>query len=153
MLVVKVTSKISARIAELHAAGAPPPLDGNMPAKPRPLGRVSGGFYANHTSQRVVAEPKVFMSDDESGSDDMDIDPQLKNTAEYKELRKLKKLARINGDGAIPSSHAADPVHHGFKCDRCQTEPIVGVNATSSGPLPFDLDGARETLAGHPDGV
>ncbi|KAJ3280703.1 ZZ-type zinc finger-containing protein 3 [Borealophlyctis nickersoniae] len=93
-------------------------------------GRVAGQFYNNKsTGLRYLSKMGMTMSLTDDGGDnasdsDKDIDPALKNTEEYKELVRLRKLAKATA--AVPAAHTSDPVHHGFKCDRCDIEPIVG---------------------------
>ena len=54
-------------------------------------------------------------------SDDEDINPEMKNTDEYLELLQLKRLHKqreIEESGYVQ--------HLGYKCDRCECEPIIG---------------------------
>ncbi|KAF8765031.1 ZZ-type zinc finger-containing protein 3 [Argiope bruennichi] len=56
-------------------------------------------------------------------SDDEEISPELRDSAEYKELMFLKKLLR---EKVLEESNSLIP-HIGYKCCRCKTEPIVGM--------------------------
>lgn len=49
------------------------------------------------------------------------LDPELNNSNELKELKKLQRLQE-----STLAMHVSDTVHHGFACDGCFIEPIVG---------------------------
>ncbi|KAL4219665.1 hypothetical protein ACF0H5_022237 [Mactra antiquata] len=84
--------------------------------------------------------PPVYMSDDDDNSqsyddqltfnnelwdgdvsDDESVPVELRSTPEYLELLRLKKLKKEKYGGNSTSNE-----HIGFKCDRCNIEPIVG---------------------------
>lgn len=73
-------------------------------------------------------------------SDKMDIDDEddelkqfahLKDTDEFRELMRLKKLQRRKQSRArevyVSPEDTGDAVHFGFQCDSCGVEPIVGI--------------------------
>ncbi|KAI8925252.1 hypothetical protein BC831DRAFT_550807, partial [Entophlyctis helioformis] len=56
-----------------------------------------------------------------------DSDPEDAETAAPLPVRRRSIVgAGAMGAGGLPLLHVSDPVHHGFKCDACGTEPIVG---------------------------
>jgi hypothetical protein len=73
------------------------------------------------------------MSDDEEDFLDPDLknlDPELKETQEYKELIELMKLQKneIKKNEKIVEKPDDDLIiHHGYKCDCCGIEPIMGI--------------------------
>lgn len=101
-------------------------------------------FYHQQSTFLSSHEPPVYMSDDDSMtkddymyddsnsnlpdtytpdiSDDESVPSNLRETDEYRELMRLKRLRMemVQGRNGVP------PQHVGFKCDRCQCEPIVG---------------------------
>jgi hypothetical protein len=56
-----------------------------------------------------------------------DADEETRATPEYKELARLQRIVKereeMEGDGI-------QVVHHGFKCDGCASEPILGVRVS-----------------------
>ncbi|KAJ3052642.1 ZZ-type zinc finger-containing protein 3 [Rhizophlyctis rosea] len=129
----QVGSRVQKYFAELKAAGLPLPgrsSTSDMSITPvRTTGRISGAHYVNrNTGSRAPSGSKVVMSDDESDAEDgLGIPSELKATEEYKELVRLRTLAKVRAAHVIPSGHESDPVHRGFSCDSCSAEPIVGI--------------------------
>ncbi|XP_053381078.1 ZZ-type zinc finger-containing protein 3-like isoform X2 [Mercenaria mercenaria] len=69
----------------------------------------------------VVSNTETFDYKEENVSDDESIPVELRSTPEYQELINLKRLRKEKlGYKATPTEHV------GFKCDRCDIEPIVG---------------------------
>ncbi|OWF52606.1 ZZ-type zinc finger-containing protein 3-like [Mizuhopecten yessoensis] len=101
-------------------------------------------FYHQQSTFLSSHEPPVYMSDDESMtaddpmyddsnsyqpdtytpdiSDDESVPTELRESEEYKELMRLQhvRIEKLQGRNGNP------PQHIGFKCDRCQCEPIIG---------------------------
>lgn len=103
-------------------------------------------FYHQPSTFLHSHEPPVYMSDDDSQctddlmydyddatssmpesytfdiSDDESVPADLRESDEYQELMRLKRLRmeKIQGRNGDP------PQHIGFKCDHCQCEPIIG---------------------------
>ena len=104
------------------------------------------------TTAHVPLSPSPSAADSE---DDADIPVEFRDTEEYKELIKLQRLTKLqkkrqspaygSSSSASTSSKTPPPtatnektsiakppryttlaVHHGYKCDHCGSEPIVG---------------------------
>ncbi|KAJ3224874.1 ZZ-type zinc finger-containing protein 3 [Clydaea vesicula] len=89
---------------------------------------ISGAQYMYAPTVKMTNEDlDELMADSDissvhSGSD-AEIDEKLLGTEDYKELKKLQNLVKANKG----KKYGLKPVHHGFKCDLCETEPILGV--------------------------
>ncbi|GBL96636.1 ZZ-type zinc finger-containing protein 3 [Araneus ventricosus] len=77
----------------------------------------------NEITQDQKQNVEHLMESQADVSDDEEISPELRDTAEYRELIFLKKLLR---EKVLEESNSLIP-HIGYKCCRCKTEPIVGV--------------------------
>ncbi|KAI9206214.1 uncharacterized protein BJ171DRAFT_43263 [Polychytrium aggregatum] len=89
-------------------------------------GRLAGASGSHRTSTKGQwASAKDRGRDSDPDQDEISIDPGLRNTKEYKEMQKLKRM--LKRKRMLPKAHRSDPVHHGYKCDSCEAEPIVGV--------------------------
>ncbi|XP_064649678.1 ZZ-type zinc finger-containing protein 3-like [Lineus longissimus] len=94
-------------------------------------------FYYQPSTFMQAYEPPVYMSDDEEGgyvnetnhvgdvSDDETVPVRLRNTNEYQELMKLKRIRKQRLQDVGADSGIAH--HVGYKCDKCECEPILGV--------------------------
>jgi len=76
--------------------------------------------------------PPVIMPDEDKDlhKELSRVDPSLRNTEDYQELVKLMK--RKNEQEHTKNERVIDKIsntsrHEGYKCDSCETEPIVGV--------------------------
>ncbi|XP_060066082.1 ZZ-type zinc finger-containing protein 3-like [Ylistrum balloti] len=144
----QVASRVQKYFIKLAKAGLPIP--GRLPNLATHTKKTSHRhhrfhkFYHQPSTFLSSHEPPVYMSDDESMapddpmyddtnsnlpdtytpdiSDDESIPAELRESEEYSELMRLKRLRveKVQGRNGIP------PQHIGFKCDRCQCEPIVG---------------------------
>lgn len=76
-------------------------------------------FRYNYALPQIIDENSMESRND--FSDEEDIDPELRNTAEFQELVLLKKSLREK----LKSCGLAQ--HIGYKCGRCNSEPIIGV--------------------------
>ncbi|KAL5012453.1 hypothetical protein ScPMuIL_011004 [Solemya velum] len=149
----QVASRVQKYFIKLAKAGLPVP--GRTPNVASYNSKKSGhrhhrfhSFYHQPSTFMQSYEPPVYMSDDDSRSyddnmdssssfmdnqflgedysmdvsDDESVPSELRDSFEYRELQRLRKLRRerIEQDGAQVIQHV------GFKCDRCECEPIVG---------------------------
>ncbi|XP_013419738.1 ZZ-type zinc finger-containing protein 3-like [Lingula anatina] len=119
----------------------------------RPHQRMYNRFYQAPSTFMTSYQPPVYMSDDDGdsasmfggSSEDME-DPRMMNqfgdeeeeisdeeavpvhlrdSEEYQELLRLKKLKRVKMN--LDHDKLGQRQHAGYKCDRCGCEPIVGV--------------------------
>lgn len=72
-------------------------------------------------------EMPVQMSDDSESESELNLDPALKETDEYKELIKLKRLAKLKKKEQNDNTTGVGPIHRSFSCDSCSMSPIVGI--------------------------
>lgn len=81
---------------------------------------VGSGDIGNTNRKNSMANGKRFLNgdDDEDGKEGWD--EQVMASSEYRLYVRMKKLVRrLEEDSTLP-------VHHGFRCDGCGIEPIVG---------------------------
>lgn len=148
---LQVQSRVQKYFIKLAKAGLPipgrPPNLGMYRKKYRYKNKYRR--YYNSSTFLTSFTPPVYMSDDddddddddnsqsyeesltsnidawdfkeESVSDDDSVPPELRNTTEYQELLHLKKLRK-----KFQTDTPQLAEHIGFKCDRCDCEPIVG---------------------------
>ncbi|KAJ3380164.1 ZZ-type zinc finger-containing protein 3 [Lobulomyces angularis] len=103
---------------------------------------ISGAQYMYAPTVKMTNEDlDELMADSDissvhSGSD-AEIDEKLLGTEDYKELKKLQNLVKANKG----KKYGLKPVHHGFKCDLCETEPILGERYSCKNcPKGFEVD-------------
>lgn len=145
----QVASRVQKYFIKLAKAGLPIP--GRMPNVSNLGYRKSGHrhhryhkFYYQPSTFLHSHEPPVYMSDDDESqstydfgrdneesqssfaedgmdyvSDDESVPLELRDTEEYEELLKLKKLKK-------QKLQSTQNFHEGFKCDKCDIEPIPG---------------------------
>ncbi|EDV27438.1 ZZ-type zinc finger-containing protein 3 [Trichoplax sp. H2] len=89
------------------------------PANYQPFCRPSVYMAENDKDISCSADSKRSLSTSETVSDDEEIDFTLKNSDEYKQLIRLKKIKKMQ-------TTVRKVQHHGYQCDRCGMEPILG---------------------------
>lgn len=145
---IQVQSRVQKYFIKLAKAGLPiPGRAPNLAAYRRKSQRSSGHRFQkmyNPSTFFTSILPPVYMSDDddnsqgyegsvistvdscdmksESISDDENIPVELRGTPEYMELLRLKKMRREK----LGEREGSQTEHVGFKCDRCNVEPITG---------------------------
>ncbi|KAI9355438.1 hypothetical protein DFJ73DRAFT_825719 [Zopfochytrium polystomum] len=83
--------------------------------------RTSGVHYLGSS------QAPVQMSDDSDSDSDSRFDPSVRETDQYKELRKLKRLAKLKSREQASASTKIGPIHRSYSCDSCSMSPIVGI--------------------------
>ena len=69
-----------------------------------------------------ILNDKYFL-EDEDVSDEENVPEAVKRSDRYKELMWLKRIRR---EKELEQQMLAPMLHHGFRCDGCDQEPIVG---------------------------
>ncbi|KAJ3044222.1 ZZ-type zinc finger-containing protein 3 [Rhizophlyctis rosea] len=129
----QVGRRVQKLFEQLRAAGKPLPgrsiTNEHASSTPKTgnVGRIAGAYYTKFGNSRSISGAKVVMSDDEDSGSDDGIPAELKDSEEYKELVRLRNMAKKRAGPIVPAGHESEAVHHGFSCDACGSEPIVGI--------------------------
>ncbi|KJE89024.1 hypothetical protein CAOG_000583 [Capsaspora owczarzaki ATCC 30864] len=123
----KESKRAASTKSSVAAAASLPAAQEEAPEPVRPPTKVR----KSRKQTTMFAAPRVMMNEQEDapgpntappGSDDEDgLDEDVKKSAEYQELLRLKRLKK-----EIAARKTAAVVHTGFVCDGCEMSPILG---------------------------
>jgi len=129
----QVASRVQKYFIKLVRQGKPLPGGGKPPTIPiKKKEREISKKFKNSKDNKSFKDdyykvPPVSLSDesDEESDESLDVDEDLKETEEYRELLRLQKLKKRQQPNE--NERVIRVVHYNYKCNSCGIEPITGI--------------------------